>query len=283
MAFEKGDFVLIDYVAKVKETGEIFDTTMEEVAKKEKLYKEGEIYEPKLVVIGEGWVLKALDESLPTLELTKTAPVEISPDKAFGNRDPEKIRLVPLRRLLAKNITPQLGMRVEFEGKLAIVRTMGAGRVQLDFNPPLAGKTLVYEVTTKKKLETKEDKLNALIHRRIPQVDSSKFSVKTKKTALEIEVPEDAFYVEGLQAAKRGIALDVQKFFSQIDTVTFTEEFKRKVPAADKPKAEKTKKPATETAETEPPAKPVETVAEEPQPAIQPTPSTQSGETAATP
>jgi len=283
MAFEKGDFVLIDYVAKVKETGEIFDTTMEEVAKKEKLYKEGEIYEPKLVVIGEGWVLKALDESLPTLELTKTAPVEISPDKAFGNRDPEKIRLVPLRRLLAKNITPQLGMRVEFEGKLAIVRTMGAGRVQLDFNPPLAGKTLVYEVTTKKKLETKEDKLNALIHRRIPQVDSSKFSVKTKKTALEIEVPEDAFYVEGLQAAKRGIALDVQKFFSQIDTVTFTEEFKRKVPAADKPKAEKTKKPATETAETEPSAKPVETVAEEPQPAIQPTPSTQSGETAATP
>jgi len=283
MAFEKGDFVLIDYVAKVKETGEIFDTTMEEVAKKEKLYKEGEIYEPKLVVIGEGWVLKALDESLPTLELTKTAPVEISPDKAFGNRDPEKIRLVPLRRLLAKNITPQLGMRVEFEGKLAIVRTMGAGRVQLDFNPPLAGKTLVYEVTTKKKLETKEDKLNALIHRRIPQVDSSKFSVKTKKTALEIEVPEDAFYVEGLQAAKRGIALDVQKFFPQIDTVTFTEEFKRKVPAADKPKAEKTKKPATETAETEPSAKPVETVAEEPQPAIQPTPSTQSGETAATP
>jgi len=281
MAFEKGDFVLIDYVAKVKETGEIFDTTMEEVAKKERLYKEGEIYEPKLVVIGEGWVLKALDESLPTLELAKTAPVEISPDKAFGNRDPEKIRLVPLRRLLAKNITPQLGMRVEFEGKLAIVRTMGAGRVQLDFNPPLAGKTLVYEVTANKKLETKEEKLNALIHRRIPQVDPSKFSVKTKKTTLEIEVPEDAFYVEGLQAAKRGIALDVQKFFPQIDTVEFIEVFKRKVPAAEKPKAEKTKKPATETTEAEPSA-PLETV-QEPQPTIQPTPSTGSTEAAKTP
>ena len=283
MAFEKGDFVLIDYVAKVKETGEIFDTTMEEVAKKERLYKEGEIYEPKLVVIGEGWVLKALDESLPTLELAKTAPVEISPDKAFGNRDPEKIRLVPLRRLLAKNITPQLGMRVEFEGKLAIVRTMGAGRVQLDFNPPLAGKTLVYEVTANKKLETKEEKLNALIHRRIPQVDPSKFSVKTKKTTLEIEVPEDAFYVEGLQAAKRGIALDVQKFFSHIDTVTFTEVFKRKVPAAEKPEAEKAKKPATETTEAEPSAKTVETIAEEPQSTIQPTPSAESTETAKTP
>ena len=255
MAFEKGDFVLIDYIAKVKETGEIFDTTKEEVAKKEKLYKEGEIYEPKLVVIGEGWVLKALDDNLPNLETGKTAPVEISPDKAFGNRDPEKVRLVPLRRLLAKNITPQLGMRVEFEGKLAIVRTMGAGRVQLDFNPPLAGKTLVYDVTAQKKLETKEEKLNALIHRRIPQVDVSKFSVKPKKASLEVEVTEEAFYIEGLQAAKRGIALDVQKFFPTIDTVRFTEVFKRNVPAAEKPKAEKAEKPeqaAAKAAEAQP-------------------------------
>ena len=281
MAFEKGDFVLIDYIAKVKETSEIFDTTMEEVAKKEKLYKEGETYEPKLIVIGEGWVLKALDENLPSLEPGKTAPVEIPPDKAFGNRDPEKVRLVPLRRLLAKNITPQLGMRVEFEGKLAIVRTMGAGRVQLDFNPPLAGKTLVYEVTAQKKLETKEEKLSALIHRRIPQVDASKFSVKTKKTALEIEVPEEAFYVEGLQAAKRGVALDVQKFFSEIDTVRFTEAFKRKVPAPEKPKPKKARKPTPEPVATEAQlsAKPAETL-HELQPATQPTPPAEPAETA---
>ena len=62
MALQKGDFILINYTAKVKETNEVFDTTYEEVAKKEHLYKEGEIYEPKLVVVGEGWVLKALDD-----------------------------------------------------------------------------------------------------------------------------------------------------------------------------------------------------------------------------
>ena len=54
MALQKGDFTLIDYTAKVKETNEVFDTTSEETAKKEHLHKEGEIYEPKLVVIGEG-------------------------------------------------------------------------------------------------------------------------------------------------------------------------------------------------------------------------------------
>jgi FKBP-type peptidyl-prolyl cis-trans isomerase 2 len=105
MALQKGDFILIDYVAKVKETGEVFDTTIEEVAKKEHLYKEGDIYEPKLVAIGEGWVLKALDESLVSLEAGKAATSEISPDKAFGSRDPEKVKRVPLKQLLAKEIT----------------------------------------------------------------------------------------------------------------------------------------------------------------------------------
>lgn len=235
MTFEKGEFVLIDYVAKVKETGEVFDTTMEDVAKKERLYKEGEIYEPKLVVIGEGWVLKALDESLLNLELNKKESVEIPPDKAFGNRDPEKVRLVPLRRLTAKGITPQLGMRLEFDGKLAVVRTMGAGRVQLDFNPPLAGKTLLYEITVGKRIETKQERLDALIHRRIPSVEAAKFVTKIKKTTVEIEVPEEGFYIEGLQAAKRGIAIDIEKFFAEIDTVRFIEKFKRKVPAPEKP------------------------------------------------
>jgi len=233
MPFEKGDFVLIDYVAKVKETGEVFDATIEDVAKKERLYKEGEICEPKLVAVGEGWVLKALDESLLNLELNKTAPVEIPPEKAFGSRDPEKVRLMPLRRLTAKGITPQLGMRVEVDGKLAVVRTMGAGRVQLDFNPPLAGKTLIYEVTVQKKLETKEEKINALIHRRIPAVDITKFTLKMgKKTSktIEINVPEEAFYVEGLQLAKRGIATDIQKFFPETATIKFVETFTKKEP-----------------------------------------------------
>jgi len=237
MPFEKGDMVLIDYVAKVKETGEVFDTTIEDVAKKERLYKEGEIYEPKLVAVGEGWVLKALDESLLNLELNKTTPVEIPSDKAFGSRDPEKVRLVPLRRLIAKGITPQLGMRVEVDGKLAVVRTMGAGRVQLDFNPPLAGKTLIYEVTVQKKLETKEEKINALIHRRIPAVDVTKFTLKMgKKTSktIEINVPEEAFYVEGIQLAKRGIATDIQKFFPETATIKFVETFTKKEPTATK-------------------------------------------------
>ena len=226
MTLRKGGFLLVDYVAQVKETGEVFDTTIEETAKKERLYKEGEIYEPKLVVIGEGWVLKALDESLITMEVGRTTSVEIPPEKAFGKRDPEKVKRVPLRHLTAKGITPSLGMRVEYNEKMATVRTIGAGRVLLDFNPPLAGKTLVYEITVQKKLKTRKAKIAALIHRRIPLVEEPKFKFTLKEKTVSIEMPEEAFYLEGIQVAKRGIAVDVQRFFPKITTVRFIETFK---------------------------------------------------------
>jgi peptidylprolyl isomerase len=257
MSLQKGNFILVDYVAKVKETGEVFDTTVEETAKKEHMYKEGDIYEPKLVVIGEGWVIKALDETLTTMEVDKAAVVEISPDKAFGPRDPEKIKRVPLKQLLAKDITPTLGMRIEYSGKTATVRAIGAGRVLLDFNPQLAGKTLVYETTVKKKLETTEEKIAAIIHRRIPAVEQAKFQFTVKPKTVNIDMPEEAFYLEGIQLAKRGTAMDIQRFLEGITTVKFAETFKAEPKKPEtKPEKEAAKEPAREmetkpTAETE--------------------------------
>ncbi len=235
MPLEKGDFVLVDYAGRVKETGEVFITTLEDTAKKEKMYKEGELYEPKLIVVGEGWVLKALDEALTSFEVGKTTSLEIPPEKAFGPRDPEKVKLIPLRRLTNRGITPQLGMRLEVDGKPAIVRTIGAGRVQLDYNPPLAGKTLVDEVTVQKKIETKTEKIEALVHRRIPSVEVKKFDKKMRKNDLAIDIPEEAFYIEGIQLTKRGIAADIHKFFPEIIGVKFVETFKKPEPVGGQP------------------------------------------------
>ena len=226
MVLQKGDFILIEYTAKVKETNEVFDTTNEETAKKEHLHKEGEIYEPKLIVIGEGWMLKTLDETFPTMKLNKATTVEISPDKAFGSRDPEKVKRVPLKQLLAKGINPAIGMRIEYGGKNASIRSIGAGRVLLDFNLPLAGKTLVYDVTVQKKLAAKEDKMAALIHRRIPIAEAAKFKLTIEENALTVEMPEETFYLEGIQVAKRGVSVDMQKFFPDTTAVKFVETFK---------------------------------------------------------
>jgi len=238
MTLQKGDFILINYNAKVKETNEVFDTTNDDVAKKEHLKKEGENYEPKLVVIGEGWLLKPLDEALTTMEVGTPTAVEIPAEKGFGPRDPEKIRRVHLRQLLEKQINPTIGARIEYQGKMATVRSIGAGRVLLDFNPPLAGRTLIYDVTPIKKLDSKEEKIAALIHRRIPPVEENKFKLNIQDQTINIDMPEETFYVEGVQIAKRGIALDIQKFIIDLAEIKFIETFKaepKPAPAAPAP------------------------------------------------
>jgi FKBP-type peptidyl-prolyl cis-trans isomerase SlyD len=226
MTLQKGDFILINYVAKVKETNEVFDTTKEDVAKKEHLHKEGQVHEPELVVVGEGWVLKALDDALKTMDLNTPSTVEISPEKGFGQRDPEKIKRVPIKQLYAKEINPVVGARIEYQGKSATIRSIGAGRVLLDFNAPLAGRTLIYDVTVIKKLETAEQKIGALVHRRVPVVEEDKFKLSIKGCDLTINMPEETFYVEGIQIAKRGIAMDIQKFVPELIETQFVETFK---------------------------------------------------------
>jgi FKBP-type peptidyl-prolyl cis-trans isomerase 2 len=237
MSLQKGDFILIDYTSKVKETNEVFDTTNEETSKKEHLHKEGEIYEPRLIIIGEGWMLKPLDEAFTTMEPKKPATVEIPAEKAFGPRDPEKIKRVPLKQLLSKDINPAIGARIEYGGKSATIRSIGAGRVLLDFNPPLAGKTLVYDITIQKKLEANEEKMAALIHRRIPIVEASKFKLTLQDNTLTVDMPEDTFYIEGIQVAKRGISMDLQKFFPDLACAKFVETFKPEPKPETKPQA----------------------------------------------
>ena len=261
MSLQKGDFILINFTAKVKETNEVIDTTVEDVARKEHLQREGEIYEPRLVVIGEKgtWVLQSLDESFITMELGKDATVEISPEKAFGQRDPEKVKRVHLRQLVEKGINPTLGMRIEYGGKNAIIRSIGAGRALLDFNPSLAGKTLIYDVTVTKKLETLEEKIGALIHRRIPITEEGKFKFAIVNKALAIDMPEETFYVERIQILKSGIAMDIQKFFPEVEETKFVETIKSPPKPAEVKHAETQsageekpteEKPAAESTET---------------------------------
>ena len=244
MSVAKGDFILIDYVARVKETGEVFDTSLADVAKEAKIYKENTVYEPMLVVVGEGWVLRGLDEQLEGLEVGKKATLEIPPEKGFGLRDPSKIKLIPLRKFRERDITPYPGLEVEIDGKLAVVRSVGAGRVQVDFNLPLAGRTLIYEVEVKKKLESLEEKVKALLHRRIPTIPVEKVKLEFGEGGeLKVSLPEEALIVDGLQPSKRGLTVDIFKLLPEVKAITFVETYKRREEKREEAKAEAEGKP----------------------------------------
>ena len=231
MPIKNGDFILANYTLRVKETGETVGTTLESVAKDKKLYRGEERYEPFFIIIGEGSVPKGLEEALTGFEPGKANTVELQPEKAYGIRDPKKVRLVPLRKFTAEGMTPVPGLQVNIDGKTAQVRSVGAGRVQVDYNHPFAGKTLIYDITVEKVIESDDEKVRNLIHKRIPSVDQQKFEVKIEGAKLQVEVPEDAFFLEGLQVSKRTITADVEKYLPSIDTLMFLETFKKPKPS----------------------------------------------------
>ncbi len=252
MPVKNGDFILTNYTLKVKETGETVGTTLESVAKEKKLYRGEEHYEPFFIIVGEGWVPKGLDEALTNLEIGAATTIELPPDKGYGVRDPKKVRLVPLRKFAAEGVTPVPGLQVNIDGKTAQVRSVGAGRVQVDYNHPFAGKTLIYDITLEKVIEAEDEKVSNLVHKRISAVDQQKFSIKIENDHLQVEVPEEAFFLEGLQVSKRTLTADVEKYLPKITTVTFLETFKKPpaaAPAAPPPPAAPVQ-PATAPATT---------------------------------
>ena len=240
MAVKPGDFLLVNYTLKVKESGETVDTTYDAVAKDTHLHREDSSYGPRFIILGEGWLPKGLEDSLVGLDIGKQATVELPPDKGYGTRDPAKMRLVPLRRFREQGV-PSPGARIELDGRAAIVRAVGAGRVQVDYNHPLAGRTLIYEVSIEKVVEDDTEKVLNIISKRIPEVDKTKFNVARDSSDLTIEVPEEALYLSGLQVAKKSVTSDLQKYFPDIETISFREVFKRAAPA---PETEETSKPA---------------------------------------
>lgn len=64
-----GEFVLIDYVGRIKNSGEIFDLTREGEAKEAGIYKKDFKYGPVPVVIDGNFVLPGLNDALKEMKV----------------------------------------------------------------------------------------------------------------------------------------------------------------------------------------------------------------------
>lgn len=231
MTFAKGTLVYVNYTAKVKDTGEAIETTVEDEAKKLNIHDAERKYEPRLVAVGEGWVLKGLDEEIAKMDVGEKKTAELPPDRAWGARDSALLRMVPLRKFGERADELRVGDEVEMDNRIAVVRFIGSGRAQVDFNHRLAGKTLIYEIDALRKVEPGEDTIRSLMKRRFP-VEGEKLEFTQKDGEVSVTIPDEAFLVEGLQFIKRGIANDVLHFVPEVKKVTFTEVYPRKEEAA---------------------------------------------------
>ena len=248
MTFDKGSLILVDYTAKVKDTEEIFDTTIEEDAKKHSIHEQNVKYQPKLVSIGEVSypVLKGLDEALAKTAVGDKLTVEVTPDKGFGERDSGKVRMIPIRKLGEDAEKVTVGDTIEVDNKRGIIRFIGSGRVQVDYNHRYAGKTILFDVNVIKSLDSPNDKVDGILKNRLP-VEDTKIAFDLKDKEVNITIPEEILRADGLQIMKHFIQLDIFKFVPTLEKVSFVETHVNKQAPAKKPEA-KEKTPEQKTA-----------------------------------
>lgn len=249
MTFNKSSLILIDYVAKVKDTEEVFDTTLEEDAKKYSIHESDVKYQPKLVSIGEISypVLKGLDEALAKTTVGDKLTVEVTPDKGFGERDSKKVRMIPLRKLGEDADKVSIGDTIEIDDKKGIIRFIGSGRVQIDYNHRYAGKTILYDVNVIKSLESEKDKIDGILKNRLP-VENSKIEFTINEKQATISIPEEIFRVDGLQIIKHFIQVDIFKFIPTLEKVSFVETHQKKQTQTKKPEPKEEKAPEPKAA-----------------------------------
>lgn len=157
----KGDLVLVNYVGKT-EDGEIFDLTVEERAQEEEIHREDIQYEPIPVLVGEEYVIEGLDEVLQEMEVGEEREVEIPQEKAYGERDSDKIETYPEKEFQRQDVNPRPGEELMIGNRRGKVLTNNSGRVRIDFNHPLSGEDLEYEVEIIEKVEDDEEKVDKI-------------------------------------------------------------------------------------------------------------------------
>lgn len=131
-----GKTAVVEYVGKL-EDGTVFDST--------------EGMDPLEFVIGSGAVINGFDEAIAEMSPGESTQIVVSPKDAFGEYDESRIEMGPMYAIPdAKNIeigkvfyfVTQEGLRFP-----AVVTEINEGIATIDYNHPLAGQTLYFDIT----------------------------------------------------------------------------------------------------------------------------------------
>ena len=207
-----GDFIKIDFIGKVIATGKVFDFTQADVAKKEGIHNPEHKYEPVLVIIGAKMVIPGVEEQLMNMKVGDEKTFTVSPEKAFGPRNPRMTKVFSHTAFIQQKVNPTPGVFVQIEGMRGKVQSSSGGRVRVDFNHPLAGKELSYQVTITKEITSAKEKVDALF-----SYYSIPFTATVKEDNLEVtgdkEVPHEVQHF---------VQESVTKWIKDIKKITFT-------------------------------------------------------------
>jgi len=134
MSIQNGKTVSFDYTLTVE--GEVVDSSTGRG--------------PLEYVQGENKIIPGLEKQLTGLHVGDEKTIKVAPEEAYGVISQEAYKEVS-KELLPKNVEPKPGMFLQVKSKTGDVIPVKISEVKdssviVDFNHPLAGKTLTFQV-----------------------------------------------------------------------------------------------------------------------------------------
>lgn len=133
---EKNHLVSINYVVTDKDSGEVLDSNND----KEK---------PFVFLLGQNQVIIGLENALIGKQVGGNFKIEINPEDAYGIRNPDFLQEVSKDQFSGIELTKGMtlfGQSEDGQTVQVIVDEIGDDTVMIDYNHPLAGKTLLFDV-----------------------------------------------------------------------------------------------------------------------------------------
>jgi peptidylprolyl isomerase len=171
-----GDTVSVDYVGRFT-SGAVFDTSNATIAKASGIYNPARAYTPFSFVVGSNDTIKGFDAAVSGMKLNETKTnVTITPDMAYGEYNASGVLSTPLVTIKGNdtNFSLFVNQTISFNGDYVFIAGVGAtndtayivplskirtqglftivpdlknGTATLNYNHPLAGKTLIFDIT----------------------------------------------------------------------------------------------------------------------------------------
>ena len=245
MVFDKMSLILVDFTARLPD-GTVIDTT------RPKDYPAGEQRpanpEPRLVSLGfpSFPVVKGFEAALTAAEVNVPQSVDVEPADAYGTWERSRVRMITARKLEDPEKS-SVGDEITINNRTGVIKFIGSGRIQVDYNHKYAGKTVRYDFTVVELLESDDAKVRALLNASDMLEDSDytasdfdddesedeqeDFNYDMDDGILEVDVPEKMISNDRLQAILYRLQMDLFRFVPTLKEVHFVESFSAPTPA----------------------------------------------------
>ena len=139
-------------------------------------------------------LIPGFEAALGDAKANKETEIVIEAAEAYGEKDPQQIETISIDKLIRAVQDPNslyIGAPVTIGNRQGYLSYLAAGRARIDYNHPMAGKTLKYSFKIVKVVEGKEEQVMALLE---SNTGHSDFDVSFDGEDLSIVLPQTMLF-----------------------------------------------------------------------------------------